>query len=74
MNRLAEGLFLYDLGVLDHGDTATLGELAFHGDIFTAVLSELLVDWLVFANHQIGLPSLTIPTGPPFLMHFAPQD
>src|SRR4029077_5094441 len=51
---LTEGLFLHDLGVLDHGDTATLGELAFHGDVFTAVLSELLVDWLVFANHQIG--------------------
>jgi hypothetical protein len=51
---VAEDLFLHDLGVLDHGDAATLGELAFPGDVFTAVLSELLVDWLVFANHQIG--------------------
>jgi hypothetical protein len=46
-------LLLDDLGVLDHGDAATLSELAFQGDAFTAVLSELLVDWLVFANDQI---------------------
>jgi len=48
---LAEDLFLDDLGVLDHGDAAALGELTFHGNVFTAVLSELFVDWLVFANH-----------------------
>ena len=46
-------LFLYDLGVLDHGDAAALGHFAFQHDRFAAVLSELIVHRLVFANDQI---------------------
>ena len=46
-------LFLNYLGVLEHGDAATLGQLAFHGDVFAAVFSELIVDRLVFADDQI---------------------
>ncbi len=46
-------LFLDDLGVLDHGDAATLGQFAFDSDVLTTVLGELIVDWLVFANNQI---------------------
>jgi hypothetical protein len=49
-------LFLNDLGVLDHGDTATLGQFAFKSDVLTTILGELIVDWLVFANHQICFP------------------
>jgi len=47
-------LFLNNLDVLEHGNAATLGELAFHGDVFTAVFSELIVDWLMFADNEIG--------------------
>src|SRR5438309_4121594 len=46
-------LFLYDLGVLDHGDAAALGHFAFQGDRFAAVLGELIVHRLVFADDQI---------------------
>src|SRR5439155_23350782 len=46
-------LFLNDHGVLDHGDAATLSELAFHSDAFATIFGELIVDWLVFSNHQI---------------------
>ena len=46
-------LFLYDLGVLDHGDAAALGHFAFQCDRFAAVLSELIVHRLVFADDQI---------------------
>ena len=46
-------LFLNNLGVLDHGDTATLGQFAFKSDVLTTILCELVVDWLVFANNQI---------------------
>ena len=46
-------LFLYDLGVLDHGDAAALGHFAFQCDRFAAVLSQLIVDRLVFADDQI---------------------
>src|SRR4029077_7555744 len=46
-------LFLYDLGVLDHSDAAALGHFAFQCDRFAAVLSELIVHRLVFADHQI---------------------
>jgi len=49
-------LFLNDLGVLDHGDTATLGQFAFKSDVLTAKLCELIVDWLVCTNHQICFP------------------
>ncbi len=49
-------LFLNDLGVLDHGDTATLGQFAFKSDVLTTILGELIVDWLVFANNQICFP------------------
>ena len=48
-------LFLYDLGVLDHGDAAALGHFAFQCDRFATVLSELIVHRLVFADDQVGL-------------------
>jgi hypothetical protein len=47
------GLFLYDLGVLDHGDAAAFGHFALQCDRFAAVLSQLVVDRLVFADDQI---------------------
>ena len=47
------GLFLYHLGVLDHGHAAALGEFAFQRDRPSAVLSQLIVDRLVFADDQI---------------------
>src|SRR4030095_6302954 len=46
-------LFFNDFDILDHGNAATLRELAFNGDVFTAVFSELIVDWLMFANYEI---------------------
>jgi hypothetical protein len=46
-------LFLNDFGVLDHCDAAAFGQFPFYGDIFTAVVGQLIVDWLVFANDQI---------------------
>src|SRR5437773_7226575 len=45
--------FLHDLGILDHCDTAAFGHLAFHGNRLTAILSQLIVHWLVFADDQI---------------------
>jgi hypothetical protein len=50
---IRSSLFLHDLGVLDHRNSAALSQLAFHGDGLAAVLSELIVHWLVFANDQI---------------------
>ena len=47
------GLFLYDLGVLDHGNAAALGHFALQCDRFAAVLSQLIVHRLVFADDQI---------------------
>ena len=52
--RLARRLFLYDLGVLDHGDAAALGQFAFERNRLAAVLSELVVYWLVFADDEVG--------------------
>jgi len=46
-------LFLYDLGVLEHGNTAALGDLAFQRNRLAAVLSQLIVHRLVFADDQI---------------------
>ena len=46
-------LFLHDLGVLDHGDPTALGQFARQCDRFAAVLSELIVHRLVFADDQI---------------------
>lgn len=46
-------LFLYDLGILDHRHTTAICQLAFYSDGFTAVVGELIVDRLVFANDQI---------------------
>src|ERR1700758_258242 len=46
-------LFLYDLGVLDHGDSAALGHFALQSDRFAAVLSQLIVHRLVFADDEI---------------------
>ena len=48
-------LFLYDLGVFDHGDAAAVGHFAFQRDGFAAVLSQLIVYRLVFADHEIRL-------------------
>jgi hypothetical protein len=52
--RLTRRLFLYDLGVLDHGDAAALGQFAFERNRLAAVLSELVVHWLVFTYDEIG--------------------
>ena len=46
-------LFLHDFGVFDHGNAAALRHFALQGDRFTAVLSQLIVHWLVFADDQI---------------------
>ena len=46
-------LFLYDLGVLEHGDAAALGHFALQRDRFAAELSQLIVYRLVFADHEI---------------------
>jgi hypothetical protein len=46
-------LFLHDLGVLDHGDAAALGHFALQRDRFAAILSQLIVHRLVFADDQI---------------------
>ena len=43
-------LFVYDLGVLDHRNTAAIRHLAFYSDGFTAVVGELIIDRLVFTN------------------------
>jgi hypothetical protein len=51
-NRVA-ALFLYDLGVLEHGDAAALRHLAFQCDRLAAVISQLIVHRLVLADHQI---------------------
>ena len=48
----ATPLLLNDLGVFDHGDPAPFGQLALYGDVFATVFGELIIDWLVFANHQ----------------------
>jgi hypothetical protein len=47
------GLFPYDLGVREHGDTAALGEFAFQRNRLPAVLSQLIVHRLVFADDQV---------------------
>ena len=46
-------LFLHDLGVLDHGDATAVGHFAFQRDRFPAVLSQLIIHRLVFADDQI---------------------
>src|SRR5437764_4293808 len=48
-------LFFNDLGILEHGDAAALGEFALNGDVLAAVFGQLIVDRLVFTNDQIGL-------------------
>src|SRR5438128_1038353 len=47
-------LFLGDLGVFDHGDAAALGQFTLERNRLTAVLSELIVHWLVLADDEIG--------------------
>ena len=51
--RPSARLFLNDLDILDHGNAATLCQLALDRDRFAAGLGELLVDWLMFANYEI---------------------
>src|SRR5207244_12295426 len=46
-------LFSNDLDILDHGNASTLCQLALDRDRLAAVLGELVVDWLMFANHEI---------------------
>jgi hypothetical protein len=69
---LAWALFLEDLGVLDHRDTATLRELALQSDVFAAVLGKLIIHRLVFANHEIGLAVADDAHGPTALDAFCP--
>jgi len=44
------GLLLHDLGVLDHSDAPALGHFALQRDGLAAILSQLIVHWLVFAD------------------------
>ena len=46
-------LFFNDLGVLEHGDAAALGHFALQRDRLPAILCELIVHRLVFADDQI---------------------
>jgi len=50
---MTDQLFLYYLGVLDHGDAAAIGDFALQRDRFAAVFSQLIVHRLVFADHEI---------------------
>ena len=52
---MTDQLFLHDLGVLEHGDAAAFGHFALQRDRLSAVLSQLIVHWLVFADDQIRL-------------------
>ena len=50
---MTSSLFLNDLGVFEHRDAAALGKLAFDRDRFPAGIRKLIVDRLVFADHEI---------------------
>src|SRR5207237_3629470 len=52
-HRDAATIIFYDLDILDHGNATTLCQLALDRDSLAAVLGELVVDWLMFANHEI---------------------
>ena len=56
-------LFFRNLGVLDHGDAAALGHFALQCDRFAAVISQLIVYWLVFAYDQICFAVADDPDG-----------
>jgi len=49
----AAALFLHDLGVLDHGHAAALGHFSLQCDGLPTVLSQLIVDRLMFAYDQV---------------------
>jgi hypothetical protein len=53
---LEDSLLFHDLGILEHGDTAALSELAFHRDRFARVLGELVVDRFVIADNEVSFP------------------
>jgi hypothetical protein len=53
-NGISLASLFYDLGVLDHGDATALGQFALERNCLAAVLSELVVHWLVFADDQIS--------------------
>jgi len=55
--------FLYDLGVFEHGDSTALGHFALQCDRFAAVLSQLIVHRLVFADDQIRFAVADDPDG-----------
>jgi hypothetical protein len=59
----ASGLFLHDLGVLDHRDPAALGHFALQCNRLAAVLSELIVHRLVFTDDKIGFAIADDPGG-----------
>jgi hypothetical protein len=61
---LTSALFLDDLDILDHGNATALGQLAFYRDGLAALFGELIVDWLVFANHQLGFAVADNTDGP----------
>jgi len=46
-------LFFNDLGILEHGDAAALGHFALQRDRFAAVLGQLIIYRLMFADHEI---------------------
>src|SRR5437899_9183421 len=51
--RPSARLFFNNLDILDHGNAATLFQLALDRDRLAAVLGELIVDGLMFANYDI---------------------
>ena len=65
-------LFLYDLGVLDHGDAAAIGDFALQRDRFATVFSQLIVHRLVFADHEIRFAVADDPDRTAVLDAFGP--
>jgi hypothetical protein len=65
-------LFLNYFGILKHGDAAALGQFAFQSDGLAAVLGKLIIHWLVFANHEIGLTVADDAHGPTAFDAFCP--
>ena len=65
-------LFFNDLGVLEHGDAAALGHFALQRDRLPAILCELIVHRLVFADDQIRFAVADDPDRTAVLDAFGP--
>src|ERR1051326_5896617 len=51
-HKRVEALLLNDFGVFQHDHAAALGDFAFDGDGFSAGLGQLVIDRLLFADHE----------------------